>query len=53
MLGVPGTRIIEIEALGETTDKENSTELANPTNICSHEQERNVLHFILSRSWEF
>ena len=53
MLGVPGTRIIEIEALEETTNKEEETENTNLTNICEHENERNVLHFILCRSWEF
>ena len=53
MLGVPGTRVIEIEALKETSDAEDETESANPTNICEHNPERNVLHFILCRSWEF
>ena len=30
MLGVPGTRVIEIEALEETTDEVDETEDANP-----------------------
>ena len=53
MLGVPGSRIIEIEALRETTNNDDETENANPTKIDQHERDKNVLHFILCRSWEF
>lgn len=53
MLGVPGTRVIEIEALEETVSQCNETENGNPKNTYEHDKERNVLHFILCRSWEF